>query len=315
MKLTHHHSNITVASFGALLVSLAAGAHAASVAEFQTQAALNANLIHQYKFEGASVATAGVDSKSGNNLTEISTGSGNVANIGYNQAGFDGTSTSFAPERSTVPPQDLDGAHLKATGANQITLGNSFSFEAILKATSLPSGGNFDLGYIISSRVGGDRGYFLVLGDGNLPSPTHPFSSTLGGGYNPSNTNLITGGAVNLNDWYYVAGSYTANPGVDVTWTNYVANLTTGQTVLSSTGAFINAGGTYPLSTAMDVGVGGRWDAGEAFPGMIDEINLYNAALSQGTFQAHLNALIPEPSVFGLLALGLVPIMRRRRSA
>ena len=75
-----------------------------------------------------------------------------------------------------------------------MTFGNTFSYEAIISPGQAGlGGGSFDLGYALATRVGSERGYFLVQGDGNLPSPTHPFSSTLGNGYNVANTNIISG--------------------------------------------------------------------------------------------------------------------------
>ena len=63
-----------------------------------------------------------------------------------------------------------------------------------------------------------------------------------------------------------------------------------------------------------NVGIGGRWDNGESFAGLFDEVNLYSGALSEAAFQANLDQLlIPEPTVPALLALALIPILRRRR--
>ncbi len=77
----------------------------------------------------------------------------------------------------------------------------------------------------------------------------------------------------------------------------------------------ITVEGTY-ATEATPVGIGGRWDQGETFPGTIDEVNLYNTALDGAVFQEHLDALlIPEPSTLVLLLLGalcLLPVLRRR---
>ena len=82
--------------------------------------------------------------------------------------------------------------------------------------------------------------------------------------------------------------------------------------MLSAAGPFTNTG-VYQTG-AQNVGIGGRWDNGESFAGLFDEVNLYRGALSEAAFQANLDQLlIPEPTVPALLALALIPILRRRR--
>ena len=279
--------------FVSLVAGIPQGAEAAT-ADLQNTAQANPNLIHQWSFDGEDVSTAGKDLKGSSDLAERIYGTPTAA-LGYNVGGFDGTSKAFSSNRA--PGGDsAGGAYLKATGANQLpALGDTFSFEIIVKpAQDAITGGTFNLGYVLSSRSADNasRGYFLMQGDGILPSPTHPFSSTLGNGYNAVNTNIITGSPLTVGDWYYVAGSYTADPGgANVTWTNYYANLTTGGPLVT-VGPFTNSGGTYPRGAAIDFGIGGRYDGQEAFPGSIDEVNLYSAALDGATFQAHLDQLL-----------------------
>ncbi|NIP94850.1 MAG: hypothetical protein GWO24_15960, partial [Akkermansiaceae bacterium] len=91
--------------------------------------------------------------------------------------------------------------------------------------------------YLISTRVGGDRGYFLTQG-GPLPSRGMRLASTMGNLHSDGNTNVLLQ-AVTPGAWYYAAGSYRIDGG-RVTWTNYVADLTAGQTVLTQVGPFTN---------------------------------------------------------------------------
>ena len=270
-------------------------------------------LIHQWGFDGADVSTAGLDLEGATNLAQQIYGTG--APIAYDQLGYDGTSNAFRTNRS-VGSDATGGGYLKATSANPVSaLGSTFSFEIILKADQASiTGGVNNLGYILSNRSADNasRGYFLVQGQAPLPAAASPFSSTLGIGYNVANTNIITGSPLTVGDWYYVAGTYTAIPGVSVTWTNYFANLTTGGPLVTS-GPFTNSGGTYPMGAALQFGIGGRYDGQEAFPGYIDEVNLYSTALSGTDIQTNFNALIPEPSTFALFSLGLLSILRRRR--
>ena len=95
-----------------------------------------------------------------------------------------------------------------------------------------------------------------------------------------------------MGNWYYVAGSYTVGAG-NVTWTNYVADLTSGESGLTVIGPFTNSGGTYPQGST-PLGIGGRWDAQESFAGFIDEVTFYNGALSASVFQKHLGLISGE---------------------
>jgi len=279
-----------------LVLSLIAGIPGvaeATTEDLQNAAQAHPDLIHRWSFEGPDAATAGMDLKGASHLVERSYGASDP--LGYDVSGFDGTSNAFSTVRGLGGDHAI-GRFLWAGGANQLpALGNTFSFEIIVRpALDQITGGTENIGYILASRVGGERGYFLVQGNGNIPASAHPFSSTLGNGYNVGNTNIISGSPLTAGDWYYVAGSYTVNPGVNVTWTNYYANLTTGGPLITA-GPFTNAGGTYHTTSAVDFGIGGRWDNGQVCPASIDEVNLYNAALSAATFQEHLDQLLmPE---------------------
>ena len=303
--------------FSMSLVALVAGIHqgaTASTLDFRAAAQATPGLIHQWGFDGADVLTAGLDLEGTTNLAQLIYGTG--APIAYNQLGYDGTSNAFRTNRS-AGNDSAGGGYLKATPANPVSaLGSTFSFEIILKPDQASiTGGSFNIGYILSNRSAdaNSRGYFLVQGLPPLPAATHPLASILGNGASPANSNNITGSPLTVGDWYYVAGSYTANGAVNVTWTNYYANLTAGGPLVTS-GPFTNSGGTYPIGAAREFGIGGRYDGQEAFPGFIDEVNLYSTALSGADFQANLDQLVvPEPSTVALLSLGLLSLARRRR--
>lgn len=301
-------------------MALVAGIHQgadASTLDFRAAAQATTGLIHQWGFDGADVATAGRDLEGATNLAQLIYGTG--APIGYDQLGYDGTSKAFRSNRS-AGSDATGGGYLKATSANPVSaLGSTFSFEVIVKADQASiTGGASNLGYILANRSvdNNSRGYFLVQGQAPLPATANPFSSTMGNGYNAANTNTITASPLTVGDWYYVAGSYTANGATNVTWTNYYANLTAGGPLVTS-GPFTNSGGTYAMGAALQMGIGGRYDGQEAFPGFIDEVNLYSTALSSTDFQAHLTqlAVVPEPSTVALLSLGLLSLARRRRPA
>lgn len=274
----------TVATLSALFTMTWARA---DIAALQQAAADHPDLIHQYSFDGADESSQLEDSTGTNPLSPRPAGQGTPADLTFGVAGFDESSTAIQIFRG--PGADLEngtGLH-----AGNVNLGDSVSFELILKPDQDEiTGGIWNLGYVLSTRVGNDRGYFLVQGDAPLPSDGAQLSSTLGNGYSQPNQNLVLD-QVEPGNWYYVAGSYRVNPDTNnVTFTNYIANLTAGDTELQVVGPFTNSGGTYPRGS-VPLGIGGRWDAGENFPGALDEVTLYNAELPQETFQAHLNLL------------------------
>ncbi len=84
---------------------------------------------------------------------------------------------------------------------------------------------------VLSTRVENDRGYFLTQG-GPIPSTGTKFASSIGNGHSDPNTNTILS-SFNVGNWYYISGSYSIGAG-NVTWTNYVADLTAGETGLSN---------------------------------------------------------------------------------
>ena len=275
---------------------------------------LNPNLIHQWSFDGGDNAARRQDQSGTAHLNEVAGGSATTADISYGVPGFDATSDAVTTFRQ-IPGSDSDGGAAFNHGA--VTLGSATSYEVVFRPSEAEiAGGSFNLGYILATRVGGNRGYFLMQGSaeqngGAFGQDGNDLSSVVGNSFNVANE-MTLAETIQADHWYYAAGSYTST-GANTTFTNYLADLTAGDTTLTTLGP-ITVAGTFPTGSTT-LGIGSRWDGpGEAFPGQIDEVNLYNAALDGSTFQTHLNQLlIPEPSALVLLALGLIPVFRRRR--
>ena len=271
---------------GALIFSLAATAHA-SVSDWQATTSSHPSLLHQYSFDGITNEERTSDLKGTADLSLRVFGSGTADQLQLGMAGFD--SSSDAAQTHRGPGTDnAEGAYLRA---ESITLGNSVSYEILFSPlASEITGGQWNLGYIISTRTGNDRGYFLTQG-GPLPSNGRRIRSTIGNSHSDANTTTLLE-SFTPGHWYYVAGSYTRGPG-NVTWTNYIADLTLGQTNLTTVGPFTNSGGSYPMGST-SLGIGGRWDAQESFSGLFDEVNFYNQALPSEFFQRNLSLLIGD---------------------
>ena len=163
------------------------------------------------------------------------------------------------------------------------------SYEVLFQVDSNEiSGGNFNLGYILTTRIGNDRGYFLVQWNAPLPSTGKQLSSTIGDGFAVRNQNLILE-TIEVDHWYFVSGSYVINDNNTTNFTNYIADLSAEETILKRIGPFTNSGGPYPTGGS-PVGIGGRWDARESFPGQIEKINI-NSDKEQSFFQQHLDSI------------------------
>ena len=268
---------------GGLLIGSSALSHAA-VSDWQAAASSQPNLLHHYNFDGSTDQERMNDRMGEAHLAPRLFGSGTLEQLQLGVPGFDESSASARTHRG--PGSDnAEGAYLHTPS---VTLGGAVSYEILFSPLDAGiSGGAWNLGYILSARVGNDRGYFLTQG-GPLPSSGTSIKSTIGNSHSDPNTNTVLD-QFTAGNWYYVAGSYTVRQG-NVTWTNYVADLTAGETTLTAIGPFTNAGGTYPLVSS-ELGIGGRWDRQEAFSGFIDEVMFYDEALPGSVFQEHLSLL------------------------
>jgi len=283
----------------------------ASVAEFQAAAATNAELLHQFTFDGASEEARRQD-KTGNlgvPLEERFTDTGTAEDLTYGALGFDESSEAVGTFRANPGESFSPNGPSAAFSIPQTTLENSFSYEVIFKThESELDGGAFDLAYILSNRSadGNNRGYFLMQGSSgpSFGADGSDISSLIGDSFAPSNENTIVE-TVEADHWYYVAGSYRTD-GVETTFTNYVADLTAGETTLTAVGPLTVAGS---FSTeAGPFGIGTRYDAtGEALNGCLDEVNLYSTELGGDQFQANLDLITGGAVPFVITAVDYDP--------
>ena len=138
-----------------------------SVIDFQNLVQTDPDLSHQFTFDGQNDQNRLEDKVGDADLIPRPFGSGTASDIEYAKEGNDETSDSISTSRG--PGNDFaQGAGLHNASVNLI---DQMSFEIIFQPDSDEiSGGNFNLGYILNTRVNNDRGYFLVKDNAPLPS-------------------------------------------------------------------------------------------------------------------------------------------------
>lgn len=160
-----------------------------------------------------------------------------------------------------------------------------------------------------TTSLGGGQGDHMVFGAedgaGNNAQLHHGIRDEADGShahYGGWGNDLNNGGIVTPGEWTHLAFQYD---GVDkVIYVNGVETLR-------------GAGGTLG-SEALPVIIGGHGrdaadPAGMSFNGLIDDVRIYDEPLTAAEILAARNAVIPEPSSMGLLALTGLLFLRRRR--
>jgi len=98
-----------------------------------------------------------------------------------------------------------------------------------------------------------------------------------------------------LGDWYYVAATFRADNG-QTTVDCYVADLTRGQRTLTRVARHQGAG-RPPAAGLVGIGTGFQ-DAGAnayPWPGILDEVAIYDTVVARETLEEHLAALLGRP--------------------
>ncbi|MGE9267265.1 MAG: PEP-CTERM sorting domain-containing protein [Verrucomicrobiales bacterium] len=261
----------------------------ATVMSWQSVVQNDADAMHLWSFEGATTTEQQNDSVGSNDLAKQGTG---TLNFG---SGYDGTSQSFTPDRGNST------AYRTSTNINIPT---TVSFELILSPDDFSGG----FGYAFAGRASTNtRNYFVmqVSSTGDLVN--------LSGNNFDSNRNAFVTNATE-GDWYYLAGTLSYD-GTNTTVNTWAANLSDSTPVLTQVASNQIEGGTFVNDIQYGVGMLNNSGAyQETFVGDIDEIALYSGLKDQSFFQSQLaTILVPEPSALALLALGALPLTRRRR--
>jgi hypothetical protein len=206
-------------------------------------------------------------------------------NVGIRQTNNNGA-------QGTVP----DNALLDITGA--------LTLEAWVKknATQVSSGNNEG---IIGKFLGsGDQRSYALAVTNNTNTLQFIINSTGAAAgnnvYTPAGYTLPAGG-----DWVHIVGVFVPSTSMTV----YVNGAVVGVPQTTGVPAAIFSG-------SADLWIGRQFSAtatNVTFEGLIDEVAIYNTALSANQVAAHYNAAVPEPAGIVLTTLGLAAVVAGRR--
>ena len=163
-------------------------------------------------------------------------------------------------------------------------------------------------GWIYFNNVSASQNLFYIgrnsansvrwsVGTGATLNDQYRTGSTLN---NDSSGTLVAG------QWAFITATISpATPSSGhTTWTAYINGAQVG------TGSWSDSSSTYPNETSTSgATVGTQTSGAGAFSGYMDDINLYNSALSASQvaslYDSYLAAPVPEPGTFAILGIGL----------
>ena len=105
-----------------------------------------------------------------------------------------------------------------------------------------------------------------------------------------------TGVAYNAGDWYYVAINYAPSGSSNTEFNAYVANLSDSDPGVTQTITNWSASGTAGGSARFGIGCYGK-DGNHYLDGFVDQVAIYDATLTKGEIDAHLDAIYDAPDL------------------
>jgi hypothetical protein len=267
---------MNISSIHASLASVVVAA-----AAFAGSSSVHGALIAQYHFDESSGATA-FDSVGSVH------GALSLTGAAFSAGGISGNAIS-----------------LSQPAGGYVSMGNNFSLSAgdfsivlWVKTTTALN----DTIAVSKHHAGSANGYFFGIsptGSGGSPNKASFYTSeAVGAGNGPTSTTSVNDG-----QWHQVVGVYQASGSASIYVDGAPAEATTSSpSIIANTASFliggVTSGGT-PTSR---------------YTGLIDEVEIYNHALTSAEVQARFNS-VPEPSaaMFGAVS-ALVLLLRRNRN-
>ncbi|RYD24413.1 MAG: LamG domain-containing protein [Verrucomicrobiaceae bacterium] len=267
----------------------------------------HAALIAHYKFDEAAATTSAVDQLGG---TSGVIGSSVVTGV----TGIAGNAYQFPDLATAAGIVDMGNASFYAgpgglNAANQVTYSvwmNSTDSDAN-RNTILYSGSDTVANSYQDIGMSGEVNVGINSVDGSASGRNRPAGATI-----PQQTGVFSSPTV-IHDgtWHHLALTVDLSTATMVLYVDGVA---------SATQNFAAATVLFPVFNNFEIGRLGRTGGSgptDAFGGLIDDVQVYNTALTAGEVQylySNPGKAVPEPGVFGLAGLGLLALTFRRRN-
>jgi hypothetical protein len=199
-------------------------------------------------------------------------------------------------------------AHVEVPDQAVLNITGAVTLEALVRLDSLPSGGNAG---IVAKYLGdGDQRSYNLFVEGNNDTGALGMVISPDGTFGANTVTLQDDQVLTTGRWLHVAGVYAPD--------NFMKLYVDGQPVETFQEP------TTDIPTAIHSGTAPLWigtqfapsTAENHFPGIIDEVAVYDAALDDQTIAAHHEAAVtPEPALGTLLGLGVLLLLgcRKRR--
>ena len=256
----------------AVLVLGMAGSVFGDTAAYQALVQAESGLQHYYSFDGADNAARRADKKGSADFSEF----GSAATPGYGAAGFDGSSDAVTVSSLTNGFQtgsvvDLDDM--------AVTVHVLIRPDADIEAHIFQAEDTGGRSYFAIENITTGEDLYTAVGTGSWPVP--------GRGVYAGNGSLQTG------HWYFLAATYTIAGGTTDIVT-YIADLTAGDTTLTTSPVVNGSNGTYTTASGNAFTVGSAyWDAtAYQFDGAIDELAVFGGAQDTPTIQTYFDGLL-----------------------
>ena len=186
------------------------------------------------------------------------------------------------PQRGNVLSLDGNNDYMVANDSSVLDFPSGFSLCAWINTVDTRDG---RIIYRYDPTSG--DGYFLTVWNRENTYALRASDNDIGG-YADSDSNTTP------NQWMHIAG-VRGNDGLMQVYVNGVPQL--------STGSFIN-----PIDSSSNLFIGVDYALDKDFCGMIDDVRIYNHALSS----EEIAAIVPEPGSLMILALGGLLISRKK---
>jgi hypothetical protein len=155
-----------------------------------------------------------------------------------------------------------------------------------------------------SGTAGSSRINFGVLGDGSVRGGGRELDANGFGSF------VSSPGTVEVGQWIHLAVTFDYSSNLI---TLYANGTLLGSGTSSTWGAETFSSNTFSPGIAIGGNLASASASTEAFNGLIDELQIYNTALTSSEIQAAYLGLVPEPSALLLSAFASVSLLRRRR--